>query len=129
MQEENTIRKWKIVRTIARVVAIVGFCMFVYGFSIEWNAPNFLPHSMNPTTGNIIPLNIHGVDVFQTEAQQRMLTVFLDYGFAIFVIAGFLAAFAERHYPSQKKIEPLPIKASYIIHSDLEHTKKKRNEH
>jgi len=127
MQEENTVRKWKIVRIIARVFAIVGFCMFVYGWSIEWNAPSFLPHSMNPTTGNIIPLNIHGVVVFQTEAQQRILTIFLDYGFAIFVITGLLGTFTNRHC-SSLKIAPLPIKASYIIHSDLEHTKKKRNE-
>lgn len=66
-------RSEKLLRIAYSALFIAAFLGLLWTMAIYNVYLDNLPRSPNPTTGNIYPLNIHGVGVYQTLEQRRHL--------------------------------------------------------
>lgn len=74
----------KTLRIMAIILLLLGGVLFLYS-SVVWNRYlHDLPQSAIPQTGHIYPLNIHGIVIYQTQAERNWLWFFDRGGIVVF---------------------------------------------
>ena len=102
-----------LLRSLALIFVITGGLIYLYHWSVWYRYRDCIYGSTK-----------HNPEVCKAIQASDTPSPFLWYGLGICAIGGVINTIGERRY-GKRKIEPLPIKPAYLIHSDLEHTKKK----
>ena len=83
-------------RNIAIALLCAGAALFFYGRIVWDQYLRTLPRMMDAQTKHVYPLNIHGIVVFQTEAERNWLWLFDRGGFAVLVVGLAVGAYSKR---------------------------------
>jgi hypothetical protein len=85
---ELTWRTWKWVGVALFLVALSG-C--IWSADLYYQYQGTLPRHSNPATGNVYPLNVHGIVVYQTRDERNWLNEVLYSSIAVAAASGLMA--------------------------------------
>ena len=89
-------RKKKTLRIAAFSLLILGLALFLYG-RVIWNQYlDTLPKTIAPQAKHVVPLNIHGIVVYQTVEERNWLWLFDRGGIIVFFIGLVVGGFSEK---------------------------------
>ena len=81
-------RLLKLARALAMTVMLGGFAGFFYGAGVWYDYYDTLPRSPQPATGRTCRMNMHGVAVYASRRERRLLALWENVPFIVFVAGG-----------------------------------------
>ena len=100
--------------------------MFLYAGTIWDDYAHHLPRHESVSNGQIYPLDIHGIVVFQTKQQKDKLTLFNVGGITTFFCGLAIGGYGQKKYGPQKPT-PTLMTPSYILHDERQDQEQARN--
>jgi len=86
---------WKRAVIIVGVIGLVGFS---WSSSLWYQYQRTLPRHPDPAAGNVYPLNIHGIVVYQTRDERNWLNEVEYSSIAVFAVAALMGLVHERKF-------------------------------
>ncbi len=93
----------RLLKIAYNALAIAGLLGVLWGMGIWSDYAENLPRSPNPATGNIYPLSIHGLVVYQTLRERRLLDNWDHWSWGIAIFGFVLAMIHEWRWGERRR--------------------------
>jgi len=82
---------WTWWKRVGITISLIGLAAWIYAGQLEYQYQATLPRSPSPATGNIYPLNVHGIVVYQTRDERNWLDEIQYSSFAVFLAGALMS--------------------------------------
>lgn len=97
---------WRVWKVIAIALALIGLTGWIWNASIWYQYQATLPRQSNPATGNIYPLNVHGIGVYMTRQERNWLDETEYTSFTLAAIGVLMGAIYEKKFKGPSSNRP-----------------------
>jgi hypothetical protein len=88
-------RVWK---RVGVTLFLIGFGGWVWSAALTFHYQAILPRRPDPTAGNVYPLNVHGIVVYQTRDQRSLLDEMEYSSIAVVAVSALMAAIHQKKW-------------------------------
>lgn len=97
---------WRVWKVIAIALFLIGLAGWIWNASIWYQYQSTLPRQPNPASGNVYPLNVHGIGVYLTRQERNWLDETEYTSFTMAAIGVLMGAIYEKKFKRPPSIRP-----------------------